>query len=94
VELVLTRENGSARLRVSDQGIGISSQTQARIFDRFYRSDEARAHSPKGTGLGLAICKWIVEAHDGRLTVESSVGEGSRFTLILPLAPANSDPIS
>jgi two-component system, OmpR family, sensor kinase len=86
VELTLTQSDGTARLCVSDQGIGISPEAVGHIFDRFYRSDEARAHSPKGTGLGLAICKWIAETHQGHITVDSVSGQGSRFCVILPLA--------
>ena len=86
--MVLAREGSAVRLTVSDQGIGISPEAQGRIFDRFYRTDEARAHSPKGTGLGLAICKWIVEAHQGHIEVESEPGKGSRFTVVLPVAPS------
>ena len=86
VEMALTTEANTARLSVSDHGIGISPEALPRIFDRFYRSDEARAHSPKGTGLGLAICKWIAEAHHGQIEVQSSLGQGSRFTLVLPLS--------
>jgi two-component system, OmpR family, sensor kinase len=74
---------------VTDHGIGIAKEDQARIFDRFYRTDDARAHTKKGTGLGLAICAWIVESHRGHLEVQSKVGEGSTFTVILPVAPAS-----
>lgn len=84
VEIALARDAGMARLSVTDQGIGISAEAQTRIFDRFYRTDDARAHAKKGTGLGLSICKWIVEAHHGRIEVQSKAGEGSRFTVILP----------
>jgi len=84
VEIALARDAGMARLSVTDQGIGISVEAQTRIFDRFYRTDDARAHAKKGTGLGLSICKWIVEAHHGRIEVQSKAGEGSRFTVILP----------
>ena len=84
VEIALARDGGTARLSVTDQGLGIPTDAQARIFDRFYRTDKARAHVTKGTGLGLSICKWIVEAHHGRIEVQSKVGEGSRFTVILP----------
>jgi two-component system, OmpR family, sensor kinase len=73
---------------VTDHGIGIALEDQSRIFHRFYRTDEARAHTKKGTGLGLAICAWIVESHRGRIEVQSKIGEGSTFTAILPLAPA------
>jgi heavy metal sensor kinase len=86
VEISLTRDGKAARLTVTDAGIGIPAGAQARVFDRFYRTDEARAHSKKGTGLGLAICKWIVESHDGRIEVQSAPGQGSRFTVILPLS--------
>ncbi|TAL12494.1 MAG: HAMP domain-containing protein [Nitrospirae bacterium] len=85
VELALARDGATARLSVADRGIGISAEAQGRIFDRFYRTDEARAHAPKGTGLGLAICKWIVEAHHGRIEVQSAVGQGAKFTVILPV---------
>ena len=84
VEIVLVLEGDQARLSVIDQGIGIPPEAQARIFDRFYRTDAARSHAAKGTGLGLSICKWIVEAHHGRIEVQSKVGEGSRFTVVLP----------
>jgi len=84
VEIALARAGATARLSVTDYGIGISAEAQARIFDRFYRADDARAHAREGTGLGLAICKWIVEAHHGRIEVQSTVGEGSRFTVVLP----------
>lgn len=84
VEIALARDGATARLSVADRGIGIPAEAQARIFDRFYRTDDARAHVPKGTGLGLSICKWIVEAHHGRIEVQSQVGEGSRFTVVLP----------
>jgi heavy metal sensor kinase len=85
VEIALVREGTTARLSVTDQGIGIPSEEQWRIFDRFYRTDAARAHAKKGTGLGLSICKWIAEAHHGRIEVQSTVGQGSRFTVVLPV---------
>ncbi|MBI5853837.1 MAG: heavy metal sensor histidine kinase [Nitrospirae bacterium] len=87
IELSLTRQAPMARLTVSDRGIGIPLDSQTRIFDRFFRADNARTHSKKGTGLGLALCKWIVEAHQGRIEVESIPGEYARFTIVLPLAP-------
>jgi heavy metal sensor kinase len=86
VGMALAREDGTARVSVTDQGIGIPPAAQSHIFDRFYRADEARAYASKGTGLGLAICKWIAEVHHGRIEVQSELGKGSRFTLILPLA--------
>ena len=74
-------ENGHARLEVSDTGIGVPREDILRIFDRFYRTDEAR--SVRGTGLGLAIARQIAEAHGGTLTVHSATGMGSTFVLQL-----------
>jgi len=85
VQLSLVRDGNMACLSVRDHGIGISPEEQGHIFDRFYRTDAARAHFQKGTGLGLSICKWIAEAHHGRIQVESILGQGSRFTILLPL---------
>jgi len=86
VEIDLTIDDGKALIAITDQGIGISKEEQTRIFDRFYRTDEARAHTKKGTGLGLAICAWIAESHQGRIEVRSELDKGSTFTVILPLA--------
>jgi two-component system OmpR family sensor kinase len=88
-EVTLTRGPDQASLTVTDQGIGIAAEEQAHIFDRFYRSEAARAHTKKGTGLGLAICKWIVEAHRGTIQVRSAPGSGSTFMVTLPLAPGS-----
>lgn len=85
VEMSLVREGQMARISVTDQGIGISPEEQTHIFDRFYRSDAARTHAQKGTGLGLSICKWIAEVHHGKIQVESVLGKGSCFTVLLPL---------
>ncbi len=85
VELGLECDGSAARFTVRDQGIGIEPDALSRIFDRFYRSDSARAHVKKGTGLGLSICKWIAEVHRGRIEVRSTVGHGSTFIVILPI---------
>jgi signal transduction histidine kinase len=89
VDIALTIEQTQAQMSVTDHGIGIALEDQSRIFDRFYRTDNARTHTKKGTGLGLSICAWIVESHRGHITVQSKVGEGSTFTVTLPLAPAS-----
>jgi two-component system, OmpR family, phosphate regulon sensor histidine kinase PhoR len=75
-----------AVVTVADTGIGIPVAEQERIFERFYRVDAARSREAGGTGLGLSIAKHIVEAHSGRLWVESAVGSGSRFSFSIPLA--------
>ena len=76
---------GSARIVVSDTGIGIAVEDREKIFDRFYRVDKARSRDEGGTGLRLSICKWIVEAHQGQISVESELGKGSSFIVTLPL---------
>ena len=72
----------TARISVVDTGVGIPAADLPHIFERFYRADRARQSG--GTGLGLAIGKWIAEAHGGTITVESSPGNGSIFTVTLP----------
>ena len=87
VDIDLLVEGPTARLSVRDHGIGIPQDAHKQIFDRFFRTDDARSHTKKGTGLGLAICAWIAEAHHGHIEVQSEVGKGSTFTIVLPLAP-------
>ncbi len=78
------RDGNRFNFSVADTGPGITEEDQALIFDRFYRGDKAR--SSGGTGLGLAIARWIVTAHNGRLTVESKPSEGATFTARFPTA--------
>ena len=73
-------------INVQDEGIGIGKKHLPRLFERFYRVDKARSREQGGTGLGLAIVKHIARAHDGHLTVESQQGQGSTFTLHLPIS--------
>jgi heavy metal sensor kinase len=77
-------QDGNAVLEVADEGPGIPPEHRARVFDRFYRVDEARSREAGGAGLGLAIARWAVEAHGGRLELESGAGKGSRFRIVLP----------
>jgi len=74
-----------AVVEVADEGPGIAPEHLPHIFDRFYRSDEARSREAGGAGLGLAICKRIVEAHGGQIEVESAPGQGTLFRFTVPL---------
>ncbi|MBC8078681.1 MAG: HAMP domain-containing protein [Chloroflexales bacterium] len=87
VVLSLVREDERAQLSVSDTGEGIAASVLPHLFDRFYRADPARNHHRGGAGLGLAIVKWIVESHGGNVGVVSQPGQGSTFTITLPLQP-------
>jgi two-component system sensor histidine kinase SenX3 len=71
-------------VRISDTGIGIPEQSLTRIFERFYRIDKARSKETGGTGLGLSIVRHVAENHGGHVTVESSQGKGSTFSVYLP----------
>jgi len=71
-------------IQVGDNGPGIGPQHQDRVFERFYRVDPSRGGQEEGTGLGLAIVKYIAQAHNGEVSVESSPGKGSTFTILLP----------
>lgn len=80
---------GAVRVSVRDRGPGIPAEQQKRLFERFYRTDDALSQNVQGTGLGLAICKSIVQAHGGRIWVESAPGAGTAVHFELPLpAPA------
>jgi signal transduction histidine kinase len=79
-------ENGSAKIVVRDNGVGIGEKDLPHIFDRFYRTEESRSRDHGGSGLGLAIVKWIAEAHGGSVQATSFLDKGSAFTVTLPLA--------
>jgi heavy metal sensor kinase len=86
IEVRVTARGGKALLEVSDNGIGIPGEAIPHLFERFFRVDKARSREGGGAGLGLSIVKSICTAHNARVDVESKVGEGSRFTVELPLA--------
>jgi signal transduction histidine kinase len=88
IRLKVKKEEGKVKIQVQDSGIGIAPEDVARIFDRFYRSDESRARKTGGSGLGLAIAKWIVDHHGGDYEVMSRVDIGTRITLVFPAAKA------
>jgi two-component system phosphate regulon sensor histidine kinase PhoR len=85
IMLSVSADAGEVKFTVSDTGIGIPQADQPRIFERFYRVDVARSREVGGTGLGLAIAKHLVEAHGGRIWVESEVGQGSQFYFTVPI---------
>ena len=86
ISLRVSRENGAARLDVRDTGVGIAPDALPHLFERFYRVDPARSRHADGAGLGLALAKWIADRHGATIAVTSRPGEGSTFTVRLPLA--------
>ncbi len=85
VQLALHTESGLGVITVADTGIGIAPEDLPHIFERFYRADKARSREQGGTGLGLSIARWIAERHGGYVGVESVVGNGTTFTVRLPI---------
>jgi signal transduction histidine kinase len=81
----LALDEGSARIRVTDTGIGIPEAERERVFDEFYRASNARSAVSFGSGLGLALVKKVVLEHGGRIDVQSAVGAGTTFTVWIPL---------
>ncbi|MFN8564262.1 MAG: ATP-binding protein [Anaerolineae bacterium] len=85
VHVGVERVDRNLRFTVQDNGIGISPEDQAHIFDRFYRVRRPETENIEGTGLGLAIVKKLIEAHNGQIGLESSLGEGTTFYVTLPI---------
>jgi signal transduction histidine kinase len=81
----LYRDNGRVKLEVIDHGIGIPVTEQGKIFEKFYRVGDPLVHNTKGSGLGLSLVKHIVQAHGGDVSVDSTPGQGSKFTISLPV---------
>jgi signal transduction histidine kinase len=88
ITVSLGTEGHSAWLSVADDGMGISADDQARVFERFFRTDLATSRAVQGTGLGLAICKAIVDSHNGTISIESQPSRGTTFRVRLPLRSA------
>ncbi len=84
ITLSVRRTGDAAEVAVQDTGIGIPPEDLPHVFERFYRADPARGRDPGGTGLGLAIAYWIVEQHDGSVSLASQVGRGTTATVTLP----------
>jgi two-component system, OmpR family, sensor kinase len=82
VDISARLDNGHAEISIADSGLGIAPEDTERIFERFYRGRNAAATT--GTGLGLAIAAWVIAQHGGDITLTSSPGIGSRFTIRLP----------
>jgi signal transduction histidine kinase len=90
----LYRYNGSVKLEVIDHGIGIPAPEQGKIFEKFYRVGDPLVHNTKGSGLGLSLVRHIVHAHGGEVSVDSTPGQGSKFTIALPVKAAEAEGIS
>jgi two-component system, OmpR family, phosphate regulon sensor histidine kinase PhoR len=84
IEIEAQQMDAEIAISFRDHGIGIASEHLPRLFERFYRADPSRSRKLGGTGLGLAIVKHIVNAHSGRVTVESTPGKGSEFVVHIP----------
>jgi len=88
IHVTVEKNKDSALVRIRDTGIGIPKEEQEKIFKRFYRVDKSRSRETGGVGLGLSIAEWIVQAHHGRIEVESELNQGSTFTVYLPVQNA------
>ena len=85
IQVSITNDAAKTRIGIRDDGIGISGRDLPHIFDRLYRADPARSRNNGGAGLGLALVKWVVEAHNGQITVASELERGTSFQIELPL---------
>jgi signal transduction histidine kinase len=84
--------DNSVAVEISDTGIGVPQEEQARIFEEFYRASNARQMQPEGDGLGLSLVKRVVEMHAGTINFSSHVGSGTTFRIVLPLESSRTVP--
>jgi two-component system, OmpR family, phosphate regulon sensor histidine kinase PhoR len=89
IDILTTNHGESIEIAISDKGIGMSREAQKKIFEKFYRVQTGNIHTIKGFGLGLSYSKAITEEHGGEMNVNSTKGDGSRFTIKLPLIKEN-----
>jgi two-component system phosphate regulon sensor histidine kinase PhoR len=94
VEVSTASQSGVLAIKVRDNGIGMNKETQGRVFEKFYRAHTGNIHNVKGFGLGLSYVKGIVEAHGGKVKVESKEGRGSTFTVFVPLAKESTQTVA
>ena len=88
----MSRFEDNAILKVTDTGMGIPEDAISHVFERFYRVDKARSRATGGSGLGLAIVRTIVQRNRGEISVESTMGQGTTFTVIFPAFDTEVDP--
>jgi two-component system phosphate regulon sensor histidine kinase PhoR len=88
IHVTLKKSKDDILVNVQDTGIGIPSEEQEKIFKRFYRVDKSRSKETGGIGLGLSIAEWIVQAHHGKIEVNSELNKGSTFSVHLPIPKA------
>ena len=89
----MAQDGGEIIISVTDQGPGISVEDQKHLYEKFYRVDNGLSRQKPGMGLGLYIAKSIVEAHGGRISMQSELGKGSTFSFTLPVRKQPTDPI-
>ena len=92
IEVAVAARDSHIAIEVADHGIGILRSEQQKIFEKFYRVSTTLVHNTKGSGLGLALVKHVAEAHGGRVLVDSELGRGSRFTILIPIPKTESAP--